>query len=165
MRRISALLTGVLCLTVAGRAFAADQPLSPIGEWITQDHESVVEIAPCGSGLCGTIVGLRHNHPPGEVPKDVHNSDAAKRDAPLCGLLILGSFKPASGDPGKWEDGWAYDPDSGSTYSGNFTLDGTDTLKLRGFIGISLFGRTETWTREGPEPHNRCSAPSASPNP
>ena len=157
MRKIS-VVSGALCLALTGRAWAADQAPSPLGDWITQDHESVVEIAPCSSGLCGKIVGLRHNHPPGEVPKDVHNSDAAKRDTPLCGLLILGSFKP-SDEAGKWEDGWAYDPDSGSTYSGNFRLDGPDTLKLRGFIGISLLGRTETWTREGPDSHNRCTAP------
>ena len=150
------LVAGGLCW--APIALAADGPPSAAGDWVTADHEAVVEIAPCGSGFCGKLVGLRHNHPPGEVPKDVHNSDASKRDVPLCGLMMLGSFKPVAGNPNKWEDGWAYDPDSGSTYSGNLQLDGPNTLKLRGYIGISLFGRTEIWTREGPEPHNRCTA-------
>ena len=75
---------------------------------------------------------------------------------------MMGSFKPDSSNPGKWVGGWAYDPDGGSTYSGQMELADPNTLKLRGYVGIPLFGRTETWTRESAAPpHNRCTVPPA----
>jgi uncharacterized protein (DUF2147 family) len=144
-------------LLSAGGAAAAAPPAAT-GFWVTQDHQSVVEISACYSGLCGRLVGLRRDHPAGLVPTDMHNPDASKAGEPLCGLILMGAFKPAEGESGKWDDGWVYDPDSGRTYSGEMAIDTPDTLKLRGFVGISLFGRSEVWTREAGTP-NRCSPP------
>ena len=45
----------------------------------------------------------------------------------------------------------AGDPGSGSTYTCNIALDGDDRLRLRGYVGIPLLGRTTTWTRVGAE--------------
>jgi len=155
----AATTVAMMSLTLAAmQAFAADAP-SATGFWVTQDHGAVVDIEPCGSGLCGTLVGLRTDHKPGDQLVDLHNSDPAKRNDPLCGMVLMGSMKPAMGTSGKWADGWVYDPDSGNTYSGQMQLDGPDTLKLRGYVGISLFGRTETWTRETGETKNRCVRP------
>ena len=53
-----------------------------------------------------------------------------------------------------WEDGWIYDPNNGNTYSCEMTLIDHKTLKIRGYIGITLFGRTEIWTRYDPELHH-----------
>ena len=89
MNRMIGMLILCACWPVA--ALAADQAPSAVGDWVTADHEGVVEIAPCSSGLCGTLVGLRHDHPPGEIPKDKKNPDAGKQGTPLCGLLTLGS--------------------------------------------------------------------------
>jgi uncharacterized protein (DUF2147 family) len=144
-------------LAAAKPARAADPP-SAVGFWVTQDHGGVVSIAPCDSGLCGFIVGLRTDHPPGALIADVHNPDPAKRNDPICGLALMGSLKTAKGKPNKWEDGWVYDPESGNTYKAEMQLDGPDMLKLRGYIGISLFGRTEVWKRETGEFKNRCAA-------
>ncbi len=139
----------------------ADEP-SAVGYWVTPEGGSVVQIMPCDSGLCGAIVGLRLTRKPTDNPLDVKNPDASKRTQPLCGLVMAGSLKPVKGSTTKWEDGWVYDPDGGSTYTAEMKLDGPDTLKLRGFVGISLFGRTMTWTRE-PEGDNknRCTPPKA----
>ena len=52
-----------------------------------------------------------------------------------------------SGDGKTWTDGRVYDPESGKTYQGRITLEQEDTLKLRGFVGAPVFGRTSTWTR------------------
>ena len=49
---------------------------------------------------------------------------------------------------GRWVDGRIYDPNSGNTYKGTIQQVDANTLKLRGYIGISLFGRTEKWTRD-----------------
>ena len=131
---------------------------SAVGFWLTTDGQAVVHIEDCGaSGLCGYLVGLRPRCE-GDVGRDIKNPDETKRDVPLCGLMILGSLKPSSDTPGKWEDGWAYDPDSGNTYSGQMQLEGPDTLKLRGYVGIPLLGRSETWARETVA-NNRCTPP------
>jgi uncharacterized protein (DUF2147 family) len=152
-------LAGATAL-LAGAAIADDAP-SAAGFWITPDHGAVVNIVPCDSGMCGYIVGLRTDHAPGDVPRDVKNHDPAKRNEPTCGLMMMGSLKPAAGTPGKWEGGWVYDPDSGDTYTAQMQLDGANTLNLRGYLGISLFGRTQTWTRETGETKNRCTKPPA----
>ncbi|MEO1367538.1 MAG: DUF2147 domain-containing protein, partial [Acidobacteriota bacterium] len=60
-------------------------------------------------------------------------------------MRILEGFE-AEGD-GEWSGGTIYDPNNGKTYSCTLELEGADTLKVRGYIGVSLFGRTERWTR------------------
>lgn len=147
-------------ISILGGAALADEP-SAAGYWVTPEGGSVIQMAPCDSGLCGSIVGLRLSRKPTDVPFDQHNPDAAKRSQPLCGLVMAGSLKPVKGSTTKWEDGWVYDPDSGSTYKAEMKLDGPDKLDLRGYLGISLFGRTMSWTRETGENKNRCTPPKA----
>jgi uncharacterized protein (DUF2147 family) len=146
----------VLSVACIGQAGASRQT-SLAGFWVTPDGNWVVEITPCVSGFCGQLVGLSRNHQPNALRMDSHNPDPAKRDRPLCGLLLMGSFQPSPGDAGKWKDGWVYDPQNGETYSGRMWLDGPDKLKVRGYILIPLFGRSETFRRET-GPINRCSA-------
>jgi uncharacterized protein (DUF2147 family) len=157
MRIISGFLLAVSLSGLAGAALA-DAP-SAVGFWVTPEGGSVVQMMPCDSGLCGTIVGLRTTRKPGDVPYDQHNPDKSKRDQPLCGLIMAGSLKPVKGSTTKWEDGWVYDPDGGSTYKAEMKLDGPDKLDLRGYLGISLFGRTMSWVRETGENKNRCTPP------
>lgn len=128
---------------------------SLVGFWVTPDGDWVVEIQPCPSGFCGQLVGLKASHRPNALRMDLHNPSPARRNRPLCGLLLMGSFKPSKDDSGKWGDGWVYDPESGETYSGRMWLDGPNRLKLRGYVLLSLFGRSETLTRET-GPINRC---------
>ena len=157
MRRIIGLLLAASISGLAGVALA-DAP-SAVGFWVTPEGGSVVQIMPCDSGLCGAVVGLRLTRKPGEVAFDVHNPDKTKRDHAICGLMMAGSLKPVKGSTSKWEDGWVYDPDSGSTYKAEMKLDGPDKLDLRGYLGISLFGRTMSWVRETGENKNRCTPP------
>jgi uncharacterized protein (DUF2147 family) len=154
------LAVSALAICTAAGAAVADEPAAA-GFWITPNHGAVVQIESCASGLCGHLVGLRTDHKPGDVLEDLKNPDQAKRKAPLCGLVMMGSLKPVKGSATKWEDGWVYNPDSGSTYTAQMQLDGADTLKLRGYLGISLFGETQTWTRETGENKNRCVPPGA----
>jgi len=76
----------------------------------------------------------------------VNNPDEAKRKTPLKGLVNMRDFKYA-GD-GKWDDGKIYDPKNGSDYSCEMTLTDANTLEVRGYIGVSLFGRTDVWKRQ-----------------
>jgi uncharacterized protein (DUF2147 family) len=126
-------------------------PDAMAGDWLTETRDATVRIRHDGDRYDGVIVALRDpNGPDGKPARDVHNPDPPKRDRPIVGLTILWNFRATGG--GSYDDGFVYDPDSGKTYHGQATLAGLGTLKLRGYVGISLFGRTETWTRvAGPQ--------------
>jgi uncharacterized protein (DUF2147 family) len=109
---------------------------SPIGYWLTEDRDGVIEVAQCGKALCGRIVGI--GRAPGEpIPKDVHGRSQ-------CGLTIIENEVPTSS--GIW-DGSVTDPRDGSTYGAQLWVDHDDRLHVRGYLGIPLFGHTQTWTR------------------
>lgn len=110
------------------------------GNWKTADG-SIVRTAPCAQALCIKILAVAPTAP-GSL--DRNNPVAALRNRSLCNLEIGSNFTIAGGTQAT--DGHLYDPQSGKTYKGNIALDG-DTLKLRGYVGIALFGRTEIWHR------------------
>lgn len=110
------------------------------GNWRDADG-SVIRVAPCKDALCATLIAVTTTAP-GKV--DHNNPDRALRTRPLCGLVIGSGFHSESTD--RATGGKLYDPSNGKTYSGTIASSG-DTLNLRGFIGVSLFGRTEKWTR------------------
>ncbi len=115
------------------------------GNWVTKDN-SVVQVLPCSESaptLCARLVYLGR----ADAPKtDIGNPDPALKTRALCGLTIGTGFTPDGAD--KAAGGRIYDPESGKTYSGQMQLDGS-ALKLRGYVGTPMFGRTETWHKEG----------------
>jgi uncharacterized protein (DUF2147 family) len=82
----------------------------------------------------------------GKPSKDTKNPDQKLRSRDMQGLVILTNFKYQDG---KWVDGQIYDPNSGKTYSCTMYFDKNDTkhLNIRGYIGISLLGRSEVFER------------------
>jgi uncharacterized protein (DUF2147 family) len=90
-------------------------------------------------------VWLKNPNDNGKPKVDKNNPDNSKRNQSVVGLLILKEFKFDGDD--EWEDGDIYDPESGKTYSCYLSLKDKHNLKVRGYVGISLFGRTEVWTR------------------
>jgi uncharacterized protein (DUF2147 family) len=96
--------------------------------------------------LCGKIASFRTNaEGPNPRGLDLHNPDPAQRNRSLCGLTFMEGFKPA--EPGHWEGGKVYDAESGHTYDATMALRPDGKLELHGYIGISLLGRSEIWTR------------------
>ncbi len=140
---------GLLCLTLAvNRAGAAGADPSPVGVWATDGGDSHVKIVECGTNLCGTIVWLKD--PLGDDGKDAvdsKNPDPSLRSKKLVGLMLLSGFEQDKDDPGKWIHGRIYDPDDGRTYSCNLTVQDRDAIRVRGYIGFSLLGKTQVWTR------------------
>lgn len=79
----------------------------------------------------------------GEVRRDQANPDKGKRNDPILGLKIVSNFMQVGN---QWRQGRVYDPESGKTYKGKIWLNKNGTLSLRGFVGISAFGRSTVWT-------------------
>jgi len=116
------------------------------GRWLSGDGEGWIEIKLVGDSLIGIIAGSP-NTKEGDPPRyDDLNPDPTLRARALDGLTIMSGFV-YDGD-GHWSDGRIYDPNSGKTYKCTLIQVNRDTLKLRGYIGISLFGRSDTWTRD-----------------
>lgn len=111
-----------------------------LGNWMNPTG-STIQIYRCGDNVCARLIAISRDAP---TRVDSNNPNAALRRRSLCGLLVGTNFHLSS--PGRAEGGRLYDPQSGKTYSGSMTRDG-DRLKLRGYVGISLFGRTEIWTQ------------------
>lgn len=141
--RIHFQLTMLISILLPVLAGAADD-VSPVGTW--KNDDATFEISENQGKLSGKIVAMREPQTPdGKDKTDIHNPDAAKRQRPIIGLIFLSGFTQKSQT--RWENGKIYDPKSGNTYSCSMELDGPEKLKMRGFIGISLIGRTDVWTR------------------
>ena len=92
----------------------------------------------------GKIVWLKDPMENGKARTDQENSNEQLRSRPLLGLQLLAGFVKDGND--KYVNGTIYDPKNGKTYSCKITYKG-NTLDIRGYIGISLLGRTTTWQR------------------
>lgn len=118
-----------------------------LGVWEPSNGKAKVKIEKIGEKYYGKIVWLKiPNDPETNLPKvDKNNPDEALRNTPLKGYRMLKDFV-YKGD-GEWAEGTIYDPESGSTYSCVIKMKDDNTLDIRGYIGISTFGRTDVWKR------------------
>lgn len=142
-------LVGVLmaiCLTFGLNAQNSDNGDKILGVWKTGSGKGHIQITKYGDKYGGKIIWLKEpNYADGTPKKDKKNPDPAKQNNPTLGLNNLLGFSYEG--KGKYENGSIYDPENGKTYSCVMTLENDNTLKVRGYIGISLIGRTDTWTR------------------
>ncbi|KKX50671.1 DUF2147 domain-containing protein [Sphingobacterium sp. IITKGP-BTPF85] len=123
--------------------FAQSDPI--IGKWQNPSGEGRIEIYKKGEKYFGKLYWLKEpNDAQGKIKKDVKNPDKNLQSRQVQGLEILTNF---SKDGNVYQDGKIYDPKTGKTYSCKMTLQGTDKLDIRGYVGVSLFGRTESWKR------------------
>ncbi len=113
------------------------------GLWRTPvDGGGLVRISRCGADICGTVVDsprLRAN----PDQRDVRNREASSRDRRLHGLRIL---RASPAGPGRWDDGWVYNPEDGRTYRGSIERLADGRLRLRGCV-VAPLCRTQIWTR------------------
>jgi uncharacterized protein (DUF2147 family) len=134
-------------------ALIAGGPDDLLGTWYNEERDAQIEIVRCGKKYCGKIVWLKEpDYPDGSkdgeagTPRlDQNNPEPVLRRMPILGLQIVRDF--TYDKENSWTGGRVYDPKNGKSYQGNMTLVEPNRLHLRGFIGISLFGRTTTWTR------------------
>jgi uncharacterized protein (DUF2147 family) len=138
---LPALLLLLCSLAAPAPGAAEDAQAGILGNWLTQAHDGIIRITRTDDGVYqGIIVG-------GDAPErlDTHNPDPALRGRRLIGLLILQDLQYDG--HGHWAGGSIYDPDSGHTYRCRIELHGPAALRVRGYLGVSLLGRTQLWTR------------------
>jgi uncharacterized protein (DUF2147 family) len=137
-----------ISLLASGGIFAQSDGVT--GYWLTQDGDSQVEIFRIpGNKFSGKIVWLKEPlEADGQVKRDKNNPDNSLKTRTTLGLELLNDFT-YNDSKKEWEKGTIYDPKSGKTYSCYMWLDGSNTLKLKGFVmGMRFLGREATWTRE-----------------
>lgn len=143
--------TGILSLIITGLLFSSAahsqyEKEDITGIWLTSGKEPAkIQIYKTGEKYYGKIIWLKNPAENGKQRVDANNPDKTKRNDPIIGLIILKGFRFDGED--EWKGGNIYDPESGKTYNCYMYLKNMNTLRVRGFVGVSLLGRTETWTR------------------
>ncbi|MBV1922932.1 MAG: DUF2147 domain-containing protein [Flavobacteriaceae bacterium] len=134
----------IFILTVCFCTFLNAQSI--VGEWETYDDESekktsVVEIYKEKNKYFGKIVNLYED----SLDSICEECKGINKDKPVIGLIIIENLKK---DEDEFNNGTILDPKNGKTYKCQIELIENNKLKLRGYIGISLFGRTQYWLRK-----------------
>ncbi|MGA2673883.1 MAG: DUF2147 domain-containing protein [Terracidiphilus sp.] len=136
--------------TLVSVAPARAQQLSPklqnaVGHWQIVDSDGKpggrAETYLVNGKLFGRVTQVR----PGRTAHDVCDKCSGEfKNQLILNMVIMRNFHPDGDD---WVGGTVVDPENGKEYQGKIWAVGKDELHMRGFIGISLFGRTETWVR------------------
>jgi uncharacterized protein (DUF2147 family) len=154
MRIIQIFFVAVFMLVASKYAFSQGTPAnaqnSPVGRWRTIDDASgkptsIIVIREENGRIIGTIEKVYDPYPKESNPQCTACQKELK-NKPIVGMKILWNL---SKQGNVWTGGMIFDPDSGKTYNCTLTLEnGGSKIKVRGFIGVSLFGRTQYWQRE-----------------
>jgi len=139
MKQITFVLV-LFCLRVVAFGQNADAD-KILGTYATEGNKGKIVIKKSGNKYNGTLTWTHIAD-----ATDKNNPDKTKRNNKLVGTEIVKDFIYAGNHV--WEKGNVYDPESGKTYSGKISLNKDGNLDVRGFVGISAFGRTTVWTRE-----------------
>ncbi|MFQ3578982.1 MAG: DUF2147 domain-containing protein [Bacteroidales bacterium] len=122
-----------------------------VGYWLTENNDAQVQIYKgTDNKYHGRMVWLKEpREANGELKTDTKNPDEKLKSRTLLNLVFIHNFEYDKSD-NRWENGKIYDPESGNTYSCYiwFENNNFNVLYLKGYLGISLLGRTTKWTRE-----------------
>ena len=133
-----------------GTSFApiSDNPDALVGVWKTGEGNAMVRIYKNGEKYQGKVVWLKEPIDPetGKPKQDKNHPDEINRTRPVLGMVNIWGFSYKENN--LWDDGNIYDPKNGSTYSCTIKMINPNTLEVRGYIGVSIIGRTDNWTRQ-----------------
>ena len=130
--------------TSAQAKFTGDEIL---GIWLTGSGNGKVEIFKKGTNYQGRIVWLKDpiDLKTNKPRTDLQHPDKAQHNRPIMGLINIWGFSFDGTET--WENGRIYDPKNGKEYKSIITLKDKNTLNVRGYIGLTLIGRNDVWTR------------------
>lgn len=149
MKKMLTLLMMCFSICVGSLVHAA---ISPVGYWTTIDDvtgkpRSIMQIFEEGNVLYGKVV---KSYPqPGDDKGDICvKCKGVAHNKRVIGMVIMKGLKQSANNPAQWSGGTILDPLSGKTYKCFITVvNNGRSLNVRGYIGFSLFGRTQTWIR------------------
>jgi uncharacterized protein (DUF2147 family) len=154
MKRYPAAVVVVLLTVLPALAGDGDAIL---GVWATDPEgeggQAHIEITKTGGKYAGTIVWLEEplylddeeDEDYGKPKVDKNNPDLALQSRPIIGLELMKGFVFDGKET--WKKGTIYDPDNGKTYKCKLKIGDDGELRVRGYIGFSMIGRTSEWTR------------------
>lgn len=135
-------------LVLSGFALGQGGGAGPVGVWASEAATSHIKIEDCAGKLCGAIVWLKEPlDRDGREKTDSENPDPALKGRKLIGLRLLEGFTRKADEPLVWAGGTIYNPTDGKTYRCTLTVKDPGTLYVRGYVGIPLLGKSQTWTR------------------
>lgn len=147
--RAAAVLVAFLPMGLSAQAATS----SPAGLWHTIDDatgkpRAEIRISVAGDQLTGTVV--RSLVPGEEGDKLCEKCPGARHNQPMIGMAILTGLRRDRENPLLWTGGEVLDPDVGKVYKAKVEVakDGK-SLKMRGFLGVAMLGRTQVWKRAG----------------
>ncbi len=118
-----------------------------LGIWQNGTGKGQIQIYKSGSKYYGKIIWLKQPNGKDGLPRiDVKNSNKDLRTKPLLGKVMLRDFEFDLDDK-EWENGKVYNPEDGKEYSCYMRLKDGNTLTVRGYLGFSWIGKTDTWQR------------------
>jgi uncharacterized protein (DUF2147 family) len=123
-------------------------PDAIVGSWKNGEGTGIIQIYKNGDKYQGKITWLKEPNDPktGKPKTDINHPDEKNHTRAVLGLINMWGFKYSSSN--EWDGGKIYDPKNGKTYSCKIAMESNNVIKVRGYIGISLIGRTDTWTRQ-----------------
>ena len=118
-----------------------------VGEWYNAEKDAVITLFEEEKTISGKITWMESpNDEDGNLKTDHLNPNESLRSRVRMGMVMMHSFAHIEGKV--WDNGKLYDPKKGKTYTGMMTLNDSNTIDLRGYIGFSFIGRSSTWTRK-----------------
>ena len=149
--RATTLRNAVAALGLGFVAAFAHAQATPVGLWKSIDDEtkkpqSLIRISEAGGVLSGRIEKLLNpDASPDELCKKCTDE---RKDQPIVGMTIITGAKQSERNKEMWDGGLILDPGNGKTYKLHLTpIDGGKQLAVRGYIGMPMLGRTQTWIR------------------
>jgi uncharacterized protein (DUF2147 family) len=143
----SFVITLLICVCASFTDAQVSESDRILGVWEPGNGKARVKIEKIGEKYYGKIVWLREPNDAntGQPKVDKHNPDQSIRNVPLKGYRLLKDFKYSGSNV--WENGTIYDPENGSTYKCVIKMTDSNTLDIRGYIGVEALGRTDVWKR------------------
>jgi len=135
---------------IALSSLAQAQQASPVGLWKTIDDDgktekSLVRISEAGGVLTGSIEKVFEA---GKQSAVCDKCTDDRKNKPIVGLQIIRNVRQNADDKMLWDGGEVLDPEDGKTYKTRLKpIDGGKKMELRGYVGVPMFGRSQTWVR------------------
>lgn len=135
---------------LASLLFVASTPVhaskNVTGIWFDDTGKGAIQLYRCGNSVCGKIFWLRRAvNKAGKPLRDAYNPSHVNRNRPICGLQVIWGTR-AQRD-GSWDGGRIYDPKVGKSYDVAIEKVGAKSLRVTGYLGTKLFGKSFIWRR------------------